>query len=104
MSTPQITPSIIHQESFTDLDFVTIILEALLYDDLITMDQYHDALESYQTIYLRLLNCFRCTPQQFYSVFGRDEHEVYLDDFDGLLRAGSTVASLVRSVTTDVEN
>ena len=74
MSTPQITPSIIHQESFTDLDFVTIILEALLYDDLITMDQYHDALESYQTVYLRLLNCFRCTPQQFYSLFGRDEH------------------------------
>lgn len=99
MSTPQITPSIIHQESFTDLDFVTIILEALLYDDLITMDQYHDALESYQTIYLRLLNCFRCTPQQFYSVFGRDEHEVYLDDFEGLLCQGYSRESLRVSVT-----
>ena len=91
MSTPQITPSIIHQESFTDLDFVTIILEALLYDDLITMNQYHDALESYQTVYLRLLNCFRCTPQQFYALFGRDEIEVYMEDLVGHLNSKVTI-------------
>lgn len=100
MSTPQLTPSIIHQEFFTDLDFVTIILEALLHDDLITMDQYHDALESYQTIYLRLLKCFRCTPEQFYSLFGRDECEVYLEDFEGLFCLGYSRESLRLSVTT----
>jgi hypothetical protein len=95
------TPTIISNHQFTDLDVVNIVLDAIIADDIITLEEYRQLQAQFKSIYPRLIQHFHCTPQEFLKRFGEQE-EVYLEDLEFVLVSGSSIALLVNEVQAQI--
>lgn len=95
------TPTIISNYQFTDLDVVNIVLDAIIADDIITLEEYRQLQAQFKSLYPKFIQHFHCTPQEFLKRFGEEE-EVYLEDLEFMLVSGCSIALLVSVVQAQI--
>lgn len=91
------TPTIISTYQFTDLDFVNLVLDAIIADNIITIEEYSLLQSEFKSLYPKLIQQFRCNPAELLRMFEKDE-EVYLEDLEPYLIEGNTRQVLVNIV------
>ena len=87
-------PTIISSHQITDLDVVNIVLDAIIADDIITLEEYRQLQARFKSLYPRLIQKFRCNPTELLRMFENDD-EIYLEDLEPYLTEGSTRQVLV---------
>jgi hypothetical protein len=91
------TPTIISTYQFSDLDFVNFVLDAIIADNIITIEEYRLLQSRFKSLYPELIQQFRYDPAELLRMFENDE-EIYLEDLEPYLIEGNTRQVLVNIV------
>ena len=95
------TPTIISTYQFSDLDFVNLVLDAIIADNIITIEEYRLLQSQFKSLYPKLIQQLRCNPAELLRMFEKEE-EIYLEDLEPFLSEGITLQVLVAMVQAQI--
>ena len=95
------TPTIISNHQFPDLDLVNLVLDAIIADNIITIEEYRLLQSQFKSLYPKLIQQFRCNPAELLRMFDKEE-EIYLEDLEPFLSEGITRQMLVAMVQAQI--
>ena len=80
---------------------VNLVLDAIIADDIITIEEYRLLQSQFKSLYPKLIQQFRCNPAELLRMFEKEE-EIYLEDLEPFLSEGISRQVLVAMVQAQI--